>query len=75
MYALQKDIIAYTKKIKDTKRISFSSSYWNWYGIHSALTTQDLLNLGLNNRDTSDIEILRTHVIAAVSIGYTKALL
>ena len=55
------DIIAYAKQITGANRIVFSASCWNWRGIPSALTTQDLLNLGLNKRD---IELLSIRVIA-----------
>ena len=55
------DIIAYAKQITGANRILFSASCWNWRGIPSALTTQDLLNLGLNKRD---IELLSIRVIA-----------
>ena len=55
------DIIDYAKQITCANRIVFSASCWNWRGIPSALTTQDLLNLGLNKRD---IELLSIRVIA-----------
>ena len=60
-YYITTDIIAYAKKITGANRTLFSASCWNWRGIHSALTTQYLLNLGLNKRD---IELLSIRVIA-----------
>ena len=54
-------IIAYAKQITGANITLFSASYWNLRGIASALTTQDLLNLGFNKRD---IELLSIRVIA-----------
>ena len=55
------DIIAYVKQITGAKYIFVSASCWNWRGIPSALTTSDLLQLGLSKRD---IELLSIRVIA-----------
>ena len=54
-------IIAYAKQITGANRIVFSASCCNWRGIPSALTTQDLIKLGLNKRN---IELLSIRVIA-----------
>ena len=60
-YYNKKYIIAYIKQITGAKYIFVSASCRNWRGIPSALTTIDLLQLGLSKRD---IELLSICVIA-----------
>ena len=60
-YYNKTDIIAYVKQITGAKYIFINASCRNWRGIPSALTTSDLLQLGLSKRD---IELLSIRVIA-----------
>ena len=60
-YYKKTDIIAYVKQITGAKYIFVSASCWNWRGIYLALTTSELLQLGLSKRY---IELLSIRVIS-----------
>ena len=55
------DITAYAKRVTNRTKVVFSSSWWNWRGVTSTLSANDLLAIGLTKKD---IEMLSIRTLA-----------